>query len=76
MRTHYDQNNSAVPTAFRTEFNNFQNIDPAQAWSLFFTGSKNDKAFSRNPEAGSLFTVATGAAVLALACWGVFFTGI
>jgi hypothetical protein len=43
---------------------------------LFFTGSKNDKAFSHNPEVGRFFTLATGAVVLAVAFWGVSFTGI
>ncbi len=76
MNTNQALNNSAVPVAFQPEFNNFQKINSAQAWSLFFTGSKNDKAFSHNPEVGRFFTLATGAVVLAVAFWGVSFTGI
>lgn len=76
MTTNHNQNHSAIPVAFRPEFNNFQKINLAQAWSLFFTGSRDDKAFSQNPEVGRFFTLATGAVVLAVAFWGVSFTGI
>jgi hypothetical protein len=78
MRTDYDFKNPALfgPVAFRPEFNNFQEITPAQAWSLFFTGSNEDKVFDRNPEAGRFFTAVVGVSALAIALWGLTFTGI
>ena len=78
MRTDYDFKNPALfgPVAFRPEFNNFEQISVAQAWSLFFTGSNEDKLFDRTPEAGRFFTQAVGATALAVVLWGTFFTGI
>jgi hypothetical protein len=78
MRTDYDFKSPALfgPVAFRPEFNNFQQINLAQAWSLFFTGSNEDKLFDRNPEAGRFFTSVAGVVVLAVAFWGISFTGI
>lgn len=40
------------PVVFRTSFNNFEKINATQAWSLFFTGGKEDKAFGPNPTLG------------------------
>ncbi|NJN48503.1 MAG: hypothetical protein HC805_00135 [Alkalinema sp. RL_2_19] len=78
MRTDYDFKTADLfgPVAFRPDFNDFQQITPAQAWSLFFTGSNEDKVFDRSPEAGRFFTQAIGASVLAVALWGAVFTGI
>ncbi|MBE9029735.1 hypothetical protein IQ266_08350 [filamentous cyanobacterium LEGE 11480] len=78
MRTDYDFKNSSLfgPVAFRPEFNNFEQINVAQAWSLFFTGSNEDKIFDSRPETGRFFTQVAGVTVLAVAVWGTFFTGI
>ncbi len=32
-----------APVVFRSAFNNFEVINPTQAWSLLFTGGKEDK---------------------------------
>lgn len=78
MRTDYDFRNPALfgPVAFRPEFNDFEQISASQAWSLFFTGSNEDKLFERAPQTGRFFNQAVGATVLAIALWGTFFTGI
>lgn len=71
MRTNYDFKNTDLssPVAFRSNFNNFQSINPTQAWSLFFTASKEDKLFGSNSKAGLFFTICLGVTVLALAFW-------
>ena len=37
---------------FRTSFNSFENISATQAWSLFFSGGKENKTFGFNPQVG------------------------
>jgi hypothetical protein len=77
MRTDFDFRNASLfgPVAFRPDFNNFQEINASQAWSLFFTGSNEDKALGPNPESGRFFTNALVAIVVAGALWAAFFTG-
>lgn len=41
---------------FRKNFNNFQRINASQAWSLFFTGGKEDKILGLKPELGEFFS--------------------
>jgi hypothetical protein len=77
MRTDFDFRNTALfgPVAFRPDFNNFQEINASQAWSLFFTGSNEDKTLGANPESGRFFTNALAAIVVSGALWAIFFTG-
>ncbi|TVP65990.1 MAG: hypothetical protein EA342_13055 [Leptolyngbya sp. LCM1.Bin17] len=52
------------PVVFRPSFNCAEMINANQAWSLFFTGGKEDKALGNNAESGRLFNnilIATGA---------------
>jgi len=44
------------PVVFRSAFNSFQVINVNQAWSLFFTGGKEDKLLSFGSQTGLLFT--------------------
>lgn len=44
------------PVVFRASFNNFERINQIQAWSLFFTGGRNDLVFGQNILLGQLFT--------------------
>ena len=46
MTTNLDFNSPELfaPVVFRSTFNNFEVINPTQAWSLLFTGGKEDKA--------------------------------
>ncbi len=41
---------------FRPDFNSFKTINASQAWSLFFTGGREDKKLDSNPRIGLLFT--------------------
>ena len=43
------------PVAFRSTFNNFEDITSTQAWSLFFTAGQNDAALGYNPALGNFF---------------------
>ncbi|MBD2328868.1 hypothetical protein [Alkalinema sp. FACHB-956] len=63
------------PVVFRPEFNAFQEINAAQAWSLFFTGSQEDKALGFNPEIGRFFTNALIAIGVSGVLLATFFTG-
>jgi hypothetical protein len=76
MRTDSNNADSFGPVAFQPEFNNFQKITPAQAWSLFFTASNKDRLFGNDPKAGRFFTYSLGATVLAFALWTVFFANV
>jgi hypothetical protein len=67
MRTDFDfpQQQLLGPVVFRPDFNQFEAIGTNQAWSLFFTVGKEDKALGVNAEAGRFFTnvlIAIGAA--------------
>lgn len=72
MRTDLDFRNPALfgPVAFRPGFNQFEQISIAQAWSLFFTGSQEDKLLLKNPEVGQFFT----GSVLAILATGILWT--
>ncbi len=45
-----------APIVFRADFNSFKNINATQAWSLFFTGGKEDKTLGFNPQVGLFYT--------------------
>lgn len=63
-----------APVVFRSRFNNFEKINSNQAWSLFFTGGKEDKKLGFDPEAGSFFNNILIALVVAGIVGGVVFT--
>lgn len=44
------------PVIFRPTFNNFETLNLTQAWSLFFTAGREDKALGFSPEVGLFFT--------------------
>ncbi|MBD6619755.1 hypothetical protein FNW02_29055 [Komarekiella sp. 'clone 1'] len=41
---------------FRPDFNSFKTINASQAWSLFFTGGREDKKLDSNPRISLFFT--------------------
>jgi hypothetical protein len=57
MRSDFDFSNKDLfgPVVFRPSFNGSEAIDANQAWSLFFTAGKEDKALGSNAESGRLF---------------------
>jgi hypothetical protein len=58
MRTDFDFPRKELlgPVVFRPEFNDFQQINANQTWSLFFTAGQDDKALGQNAEFGKFFT--------------------
>ncbi len=52
------------PVVFRPSFNSFETINETQAWSLFFTGSQEDKKLGFNGETGRFFTYSLVATVV------------
>jgi hypothetical protein len=67
----YEGRNLFTPTAFREDFNHFAPISATQAWSLFFTASKDDTALGLNPSAGQFWNSMLFA-VVATGILGVF----
>ena len=55
------------PVVFRSDFNSFKIINVSQAWSLLFTGGREDKELGSSPQVGVFFTTA----LLALVASGV-----
>ncbi|MBD2344752.1 hypothetical protein [Anabaena subtropica] len=41
---------------FRPDFNSFKTINASQAWSLFFTGGREDKQLDSNPQIALFLT--------------------
>jgi hypothetical protein len=75
MKTDLDYRNRDLfgPVAFRPDFNNFKPINVNQAWSLFFTASREDKALGFNLETGRFFTYSLIAIVVTGVSWAVIF---
>jgi hypothetical protein len=48
--------NLFTPIAFREDFNNFAKISETQAWSMFFTASREDNALGFSRSAGRFWT--------------------
>ena len=62
-----------APVVFRSYFNDFRNLDSTQAWSLFFTAGREDKALGFNLELGRFFTSVLIAIAVTGIAWGWFF---
>jgi hypothetical protein len=58
METKFDFNgtNLYIPIGFREDFNNFAKLSATQAWSLFFTASREDSALGLSRAAGRFWT--------------------
>jgi hypothetical protein len=67
----YEGRNLFTPTVFREDFNQFAPLSATQAWSLFFTASKDDAALGSNPAAGQFWNSILFA-VVAAGILGVF----
>lgn len=61
------------PTVFRSTFNSFEPLNATQAWSLFFTASREDKALGFNPEIGRFFNSTLIAIGVAGVLWSFLF---
>ncbi len=60
-----------MPVVFRPDFNSFAPISATQAWSMFFTASREDLALGSNLESGLFWTGVT-LATIATGVLGVF----
>lgn len=58
METKFDFNgkNLFTPIAFREDFNQFARLSETQAWSLFFTASREDNALGFSRTTGRFWT--------------------
>ncbi len=58
METKFDFSgkNLFTPIAFRDDFNQFARLSETQAWSLFFTASREDNALGFDRTAGRFWT--------------------
>ncbi|ELS30247.1 MULTISPECIES: hypothetical protein [Pseudanabaena] len=58
METKFDFSgeNLFKPIAFREDFNQFARLSETQAWSLFFTASREDSALGFSRAAGRFWT--------------------
>lgn len=58
METKFDFSgkNLFTPIAFREDFNQFAKLSENQAWSLFFTASREDNALGFNRSVGRFWT--------------------
>ena len=75
MKTDLDYRNNELfgPVVFRPDFNNFKPINVNQAWSLFFTASREDKTLGFNLETGRFFTYSLIATVVTGVIWAAIF---
>ncbi|MDF0554739.1 hypothetical protein [Kamptonema sp. UHCC 0994] len=75
MKTDFDYGDRDLfgPVVFRPDFNSFKAINANQAWSLFFTASREDKALGFNAETGRFFTYSLIATVVTGVVWASIF---
>ena len=75
MKTDFDYGDRDLfgPVVFRPDFNSFKAINANQAWSLFFTASREDKALGFNSETGRFFTYSLIATVVTGVIWASIF---
>ncbi|MBW4507655.1 MAG: hypothetical protein KME64_14240 [Scytonematopsis contorta HA4267-MV1] len=75
MKTEFDYPNKDLlgSFVFRPSFNHFEKINANQAWSLFFTGGKDDKKWGEKTQLGKLFTYTLIAGGVSRVLWSVYF---
>ena len=52
----YSTQNLFTPVIFRPDFNDGATLNMTQAWSLFFTGGREENAFNKKSFSGWFFT--------------------
>ncbi|MGF1542380.1 MAG: hypothetical protein ACFCU5_18380 [Pleurocapsa sp.] len=65
-----------APVVFRSDFNQGEQINTNQAWSLFFTAGQEDKSLGFQPELGNFFTNSLIAVGVTGTIWGLFFSNV
>ena len=71
----YMQSQTVAPI-FDVEFNQFQRINPTEAWSLFFSASNQNRLLGADAKTGNYFTFGLLGAVVAYAIEIVIFHSI
>jgi hypothetical protein len=69
-------NIQATAPIFSAEFNQFQKINPTEAWSLFFSASNKNQLLGSDNKTGNYFTFALFGGVIAYAIETVIFRSI
>jgi hypothetical protein len=66
METKFDfsSTNLFTPIAFRKDFNQFARLSQTQAWSMFFTASREDNALGFSKAVGRFWTGLVIAAIV------------
>ncbi len=72
----YEGDNLFTPIIFRPDFNDGATLNITQAWSLFFTGGKEENALSDKPEKAWFYTNLLMAIVVTGIIGAVNFTSI
>ncbi len=77
METKFDFSgkNLFTPIAFRDDFNQFARLSETQAWSLFFTASREDNALGFDRTAGRFWTGLVVASIIEAIIGIVIFQG-
>jgi hypothetical protein len=65
-----------APVIFRSNFNQFDRIGNNQAWSLFFTAGKEDKALGLGTELGNFFSNTLAAVVVTGSIGALIFSNL
>jgi hypothetical protein len=79
MKTDFDIFNNKdlfAPVVFRADFNKFNDINVNQAWSLFLTAGKEDKALGINNELGKFFSNTLAAIIIAGSIGAIVFSHV
>ncbi len=79
MKTDFDIFNNQdlfAPVVFRADFNKFNNVNVNQAWSLFFTAGKEDKALGINTELGKFFSNILAAVIIIGSVGAIIFSHV
>ncbi len=75
MRTNVSLTNPSLlsPVVFGLSFNNFQKINATQAWSMLFTGGRENKALGLSSTVGRFFNLSLIAIAIAGILWTFLF---
>lgn len=78
MKTDFDfpRKDLIGPVVFRPGFNNFETINPNQAWSLFFSAGQDDKTLGEQAELGEFFTNVLIAIGVTGSLWAIYFSNL
>jgi hypothetical protein len=74
--TAFNNKDLFAPVIFHADFNKFGKIDVNQAWSLFFTVGKEDKALGFETELGKFFSNTLAAVIVTGSIGAIVFSHV